>query len=218
MAPTPARISREQAVEAAFVVLDRDGLDGFSMRALGRELGVDAMAVYHHVPNKAALIDLVVDEVWSMAARGGSKRDVAATGRAAEPRWQEIIAAPMRTIRRILLAHPNLAPIVGTRPASTPTVLGLLDHIVGECAGAGLPPASALPLVDCLVAFTVGKVLAEVRQSVGTPAPDQEAIAAGLTPAGFPHIVAALQSGYSWSPDEQFERGLSALIDGWDRG
>jgi AcrR family transcriptional regulator len=41
------------------MIIERDGLAGLSMRKLGRELSVDPMAVYHHVPNKRTLLALV---------------------------------------------------------------------------------------------------------------------------------------------------------------
>ncbi len=51
----------DTVVAAACAIIERDGLAGFSMRKLGRELSVDPMAVYHYVPNKTALLALVTD-------------------------------------------------------------------------------------------------------------------------------------------------------------
>ena len=42
-------------------LLDEVGVEGLSMRALGARLGVEAMSLYHHVPNKEALLDEVVE-------------------------------------------------------------------------------------------------------------------------------------------------------------
>ena len=58
-------LSRERAIAAALTIVDRDGLDGLTMRALGRELRADPMAVYHHLPNKEAILDGVVEAVLS---------------------------------------------------------------------------------------------------------------------------------------------------------
>jgi len=55
-------LSRAAIVAAAVAVADRDGLDRLSMRRLGRHFGVEAMSLYNHVPNKAALLDAMVDE------------------------------------------------------------------------------------------------------------------------------------------------------------
>ena len=68
MTPAPSVLSVPRIVNQAIGLLDREGVERFSMRRLGHELGVDPMAIYHHLPNKAALFDAVVDALWGMAA------------------------------------------------------------------------------------------------------------------------------------------------------
>ncbi len=63
--PARRRLSRERVVAAALRIVDRDGLEGLTMRALGRELGVDPMAVYHWVANKDELLGLIVEAVYA---------------------------------------------------------------------------------------------------------------------------------------------------------
>ena len=58
------RLSRPLVLEAAVALADEDGLDGFSMRRLGQELGVVPMALYKHVANKDELLDGMVDIVF----------------------------------------------------------------------------------------------------------------------------------------------------------
>ncbi|MEM9515996.1 MAG: TetR/AcrR family transcriptional regulator [Actinomycetota bacterium] len=61
MPPPPAPrqlLDVDRIVDAACAIIERNGLAGLSMRKLGRELGVDPMAIYHHVPNKTALLAL----------------------------------------------------------------------------------------------------------------------------------------------------------------
>ena len=41
-------LTRERIVAVASDLIERDGLGAFTMRSLGRELGVSAMAVYSH--------------------------------------------------------------------------------------------------------------------------------------------------------------------------
>jgi TetR/AcrR family tetracycline transcriptional repressor len=61
--PRNVPLSREVIVSAALDLAERDGLDRLTMRALASQLGVTPMAIYYHVPDKEALVDLVVDEV-----------------------------------------------------------------------------------------------------------------------------------------------------------
>jgi AcrR family transcriptional regulator len=56
-------LTREAIVAASLELAERDGLERLSMRGLATELGVTPMAIYHHVPDKESLVDLVVAEV-----------------------------------------------------------------------------------------------------------------------------------------------------------
>ena len=62
-------LTREQIVDAAIELLDRDGLEGLNMRALGQRLGSAATAVYWHVGSKDNLIALAADQVWNEIGR-----------------------------------------------------------------------------------------------------------------------------------------------------
>ena len=57
------RITRDVVLNAALELIDRDGVDGLSMRRLARVLGRDPMILYRHAPNKAALLDGVAETV-----------------------------------------------------------------------------------------------------------------------------------------------------------
>jgi AcrR family transcriptional regulator len=58
----------EGIVEAAYQIVQNDGLGALSMRKLGTALDVDAMAVYHHVASKQALLALVTARALSEMA------------------------------------------------------------------------------------------------------------------------------------------------------
>ncbi|WP_255649195.1 TetR/AcrR family transcriptional regulator [Frankia sp. ArI3] len=53
----------DDIVAAALRVGTHRGFEALTMRALAEELGVSAMAAYHHVASKDALVDLVIDAV-----------------------------------------------------------------------------------------------------------------------------------------------------------
>ena len=56
-------LTRQRVLDAAVRVVDGEGLGALTMRRLGRELGVEAMSLYRHVPSKEALLDGVVETV-----------------------------------------------------------------------------------------------------------------------------------------------------------
>ena len=59
------KLTRDRIVDAALAVMDAEGLDAVSMRRVAREVGVDAMSLYHHVRDKDALLQAVCDRVMA---------------------------------------------------------------------------------------------------------------------------------------------------------
>lgn len=57
---SPPSLSPERIVHGARELIEAEGLPRLSMRRLGAHLGVDPMALYRHVPNKQAILALVV--------------------------------------------------------------------------------------------------------------------------------------------------------------
>lgn len=198
-------LTRERIAEAALALIDGTGIEKFTMRALGQQLGVDPMAIYHHLPNKEAVFDAVIEMLW---------REVADADRHDDGQdWETFLFMRFCAVRTRLLAHPRAVLLLGTRPATTPTLLILLEQMLAQMHSAALPAHEAMLLVDCLAAYTVGKVLGEVSQMQ-----QQDKVAAAiqsLTPHSHPHLMQALGAGYDFSPEAQFERGLRALLDGW---
>ena len=58
-------LTKERVLRTAITVADERGVEGLSMRKLATELGVEAMSLYHHVANKHALLDGMIDIVFS---------------------------------------------------------------------------------------------------------------------------------------------------------
>ena len=82
------QISRPVILRAALRIVDRDGVDGLSMRRLSDEVGRDPTVLYRHIPNKAALLDGVAAQLRAVA----------------------------HDFRRLALEHPNMVPLLVTRP------------------------------------------------------------------------------------------------------
>ncbi|GAB19307.1 putative TetR family transcriptional regulator [Gordonia effusa NBRC 100432] len=61
--PPTRSLQRDDIVDTAIAILQRDGVDGLSMRRLAVELDSKPMTLYHYVPNKSALLSLALSEV-----------------------------------------------------------------------------------------------------------------------------------------------------------
>ena len=57
--------TRKRLFAAAKAIYEREGLDALSIRAVGRQAGMSAMAIYRHFPDKGALIDALMDDGFS---------------------------------------------------------------------------------------------------------------------------------------------------------
>lgn len=191
---------------AALDLVDDEGVDQLTMRRLGSRLGVDPMAVYYHVANKAALCDGIVELLWS-----GVRLPAPVPGET----WQQIVSELFIGFRQRLLAHPRAVVLVGTRPGITSTLLRLIDETLGRLSDAGLGAADAMQLIDCLSGYTVGKVLAEIGVPDAGASDAVGGALAAVDPSTHPHLVRALVEGYVAAPDAEFRRGLDALVSGW---
>lgn len=199
-------MTREGIIRAALAGIDAEGVDQLSMRRLGQRLGVDPMAIYHHLPNKAALFDGIVEHIWT-----GVHVPAPAPGQT----WQRILYEVFAALRARLLQHPRAVVIVGSRPTITPAMLQVVDAALGRLEAAGLPGTEAMQLIDCLSGYTIGKVLAEIGEPLGGVTTSVESAIAGISPETHPHLLGVTAAGYHFAPDEEFDRGLRAMIKGW---
>jgi TetR/AcrR family tetracycline transcriptional repressor len=145
------RLTRERIVEVALDLIDRAGLDGLSMRKLGTELGVDPMSIYHHLPNKDALLRAVVQSVF-------------AGMRTPPPRgqWTRRVHQWANAYRALALAHPNLVLRIVADPATVAVAaVQVNESLYAALDASGLPPKTIVRAADVIVDFVNGYVLAE---------------------------------------------------------
>lgn len=204
--PERPALSRQRVVATALEIVDRDGLEGLTMRGLGRELGVDPMAAYHHVPNKEAILDGVVEAVWSEV-------DLPAPSDAS---WQNQLEESAELIRATLIRHPNALPLMASRPNFNAAGFKVVDHILGVLLDAGLPPKEALEFVNAAGEFLLGHALAET----GPPLPQgDEGLLAAIAENDqdcLPNLASTLSQVdiSEVTTDSIFRAGLHALIRG----
>lgn len=215
MSGTPERagrpaLNRDRILQTALAIIDRDGLEAFSMRRLGAELGVDPMAVYRHLPNKGAVLDGIVELMWT--------RGLVLDSSDTEAGWQAVLATVMRDIRRELLAHPNVVALLATHPlASTEEQYAFLERVLERLEQSGLSAGpELLPLLNVLGVYTLGHLTAEVSEPAGGAGGQFDAERLDALAANYPRLVGMLgPTGLSYQPEEQYEHGLNAILAGW---
>lgn len=202
--PQPRRTDRAAIVSAAIEVLDENGLDGLSLRAIAARLGVQQPALYHHVASKADLLTAVGDEVLDRWHTDRIPAD--------DERWQDFLARNAWSLRGAMLSVRDGARLIASAGPRSPK----LDNAIAQTGlleRAGFAGADAVLAYIAVSRYTIGAVLEQQTARDGTtialrsePGTDAAAHLAQLASE-----VAAL------GPDHEFDVGLTALIHGLDR-
>jgi TetR/AcrR family transcriptional regulator, tetracycline repressor protein len=192
------KITREAMLTAAVGIVDREGLDSLSMRRLGEELGVEAMSLYRHVANKAALLDGVHEAVLAEVARPRRTDD-----------WVEDCRWLARSFRRALRAHPNTLPLFATRPAVTRGSLEHLEAALDRLAEPFPEMKRRVHALQVLVTYVVGNTM-QLAVDADVDAPDYR----NLPRDRFPILSSVGPTLDRYSLEGQFEFGLDALLFG----
>jgi AcrR family transcriptional regulator len=207
-------LSRDEIVATAIRLIDEGGLDAFSMRRLGHELDAGATSLYWHVRNKDELVDLVVDEVIGEVL---ADYDAAV---APDADWRERLAEVARALRRVLLRHRHVAPLLGERPTIGPQALDAAERVMGILLDAGFDHRRTSLASGALINYASGFAIFESRSPGGAgDAPETRELAdqvmayfAALPGDRYPVMKAI--AGVQISETEQFEYGLQRLLDG----
>jgi AcrR family transcriptional regulator len=206
------QISRALILQTALEIIDRDGVDGLSMRRLSDAIGRDPTVLYRHLPNKAAVLDGVAEIVLSQLSVNTTVSD-----------W----AAELRTVahdfRRLAITHPNVVPLLVTRPLATPLgqrppgMLRPLEDVVTLLIGAGFSAVDALHVYRLMFGFLYGHILNELQEVVERPEETDDVLRLGLHRlpiTEFPQVRALAPALASYDGAAELDRGLDLLLTG----
>ena len=195
-------LSRRRILEAAVRFVDREGLEALSMRKLGSELGVEAMSLYNHVPNKGALLDGMVEVLLG---------EVEIPPRSKE--WEERVRDGYRAFRRLAHEHPNVFPLLVERPPETMDGVWLVEEFLQTLREAGFGAEEALHAFRSLSSYTFGYAMAEIRGFALEPEGSRLG-ARALSPEEFPNLCELGPRLERVDHDAEFEFGLDLLLSG----
>lgn len=211
-APRKASLTRETVLRTALEIIDRDGVEGLSMRRLGQALGRDPMSLYRHAANKAALLDGVAEHVLDQLSVDTTDDD-----------WPAQLRTVARAYRDLALAHPNVVPLLVTRPLATPLALRPLGTLrpLEACLGlltrAGFTDVDALHIYRSLFGFLHGHVLDELQELVHNPEETDDLLRLGLHRLplrDFPRLRALAPVLAAYDGPTELERGLDIVLTG----
>jgi AcrR family transcriptional regulator len=213
--PTESRtpLNRERVLRAAIDLADRGGIGALSMRKLGLELGVEAMALYRHVRDKDELldgsVDLVVAEI-DTSKRGGD--------------WRSSLRERVMAARQVMLRHPWAPAVIEERKTVGPAFLAYLESVMSILRTGGF----SLDLAHHAIHVLGSRILGfnqDLFEDKADPRPEPEAAAnlARAMEANYPHL-AELALGVTHDgglggcdDDVEFAFGLDLILDGLER-
>ena len=195
-------LTRDAIVDAALVLLERDGMEGLSMRKLAQELGAGAASLYWHVGDKEELLSLLLDRIV-----GESK--------VPDPdpeHWQDQLREMARAARRQFHTRRDAAKLSMGRIPTGPNSLPVMERTLAVLAASALPPRVISYAAD-MFALYVGAFAYEESIDSGDPALFAEYLRS-LSPEDFPVITGLAEDLVAGDADERFEFGVEILIAG----
>jgi len=205
-------LTRSMILQAALRIVDRDGVDGLSMRRLSVALGRDPVMLYRHVPNKAAVLDGVAEIVLAQLSVD-----------TADPDWAGQLRVVAHDFRQLAMTHPNVVPLLVTRPLATPLGLrppGMLrpiEDVLALLTSAGFTGDDALHIYRVLFGYLYGHILNELQEVIERPEETDDVLRLGLhrlTITEFPVMRALAPALASYDGANELDRFLDLLLPG----
>lgn len=211
-----SRLSRELVLSAALELVDGWGLEALTMRRLGQKLGRDPMALYRYARSRADLLDGVTELVFNELPVNP-----------ADPDWRAQLRRIAHDFRDLALRHPNVVPLLVTRPLSTPLgrrpmgTLRPLEQILSLLVGAGFAAPEALHVYRAYYGFLYGHVLNELQEVVVDPEKNEALLRLGLyrlPPKDFPHLRSLVPVLTDYDGKKELDGGITILLAGLTDG
>ena len=207
-----APLTRERILEAGVALADRGGLDNLSMRKLGQELGVDAMAIYRHVKGKDDLLDGVAEVVIGEIERPPPGDD-----------WIKGLRGIVMAARTVMLRHPWAPRVLEERGTAGPQALAHIDAVLATLLAGGFTMETAHHALHVLSSRIFGFHQDLFDDSGRAPDPETQAMVVRSLAVSYPSLAelaaaASHEGGLgACDDDEEFAFGLDLILGGLER-
>jgi TetR/AcrR family transcriptional regulator, tetracycline repressor protein len=149
-------LTRERLVEAALELVNEEGLEGLSMRALADKLEVKAASLYWHVRDRRELLDLLAESILEGVGRPRQR-----------PTWRESVLAVGEALGKRVAAQKDADRILLEVPESVRRS-ELFHGLAAQLRSAGLEPVEATDVALMVTTYVIaGRTPAKVDQEIG---------------------------------------------------
>jgi AcrR family transcriptional regulator len=210
-----AGLNRAEIVAVALRIAEAEGPDAVSMRRIAKELGVGTMSLYHHVPTKDDLLDLMNDQV--MGEMLVPEDELGET-------WQDGLIAISRRTRAVYTRHAWMISGAWERPQFGPRAFAHIEQSLQVMRG--VPRKQALVMLGAADDFVLGFVARQIaeQEAYQRAGLDRQQFQDALRPyvegllrehaADYPALAEFVDDEWDQDADERFEAGLRWLVAG----
>ena len=150
-------LTKSDFVRVALDFVESHDISDLTIRALGKELGVDPTALYRHFPKKESLLDAMLDAV--LAEVGDLPDPVGASPK-------DCVVAILSNVRQVFRQHAHLSAVYVSATGDFPSGLVLTRRISGHLAAMGITGDNLVRTYQMLEGYTLGT---SVFDSGGAP-------------------------------------------------
>lgn len=212
--PAPRRrpLTKDTVLRTALALADEAGTGALTMRKLADRLGVEAMSLYHHVRNKEAILDGMIDLLFGEIELPPTDLP-----------WRTALRRRAVSTRDALIRHPWAIGLMDSRSNPGPATLRHHDAVIGCLRSGGFTIAGAAHAFSVLDSYIYGFTLQELSLPF-EPSSGIEDLADSILEQmpgdEFPHLTEmithhALAPGYTYAAE--FDTGLDLVLDGLQR-
>lgn len=195
-------MGRDQIVQKALEILNRDGLDGVTLRRLAGELKIKAASIYWHIPNKTELLDEMANAILEKRLGGLDFEDD-------QREWKEWLNTLAHGMRAAMLAYRDGARVVaGSHPVIGQISMKLWDLSTRVMHNAGFSYGKAATITFTVINFTFGSVIEEQSSQLPESGPKVQRDELPQT------LRIALEEWELENDDARFDISIKILIDG----
>ena len=202
----PKRLTTSEVIDEAIRLADDLGLEGLSMPALARHLGVGTMTLYGYVKNKEDLLDKIATRLFEDLELSSHES------------WQQGMFDFFSEFREAAIAHPTLARLLASGRITIPAVFDILESFFGEMTDDGVSIDEAIRLFYAALTYTIGFILWEIPrvhlQPIGAYAEQWASLISQLDAETYPILTGtAVQTATTVADTPQFNWGLRRVLD-----
>jgi AcrR family transcriptional regulator len=204
-------LTRARIVAAGIAIADQDGLAKVSVRRIAAQLDSSPMSLYHYVPSKRDLLNLMLDA--ANADFGWPAKAIAD--------WRGVLCHFAWESRRCLKQHPWVNQLRASDPEYGPESIRILEWLLTSLSKVGLDVRTAIRVIGVLFLFVNGFVAAESSGSSAfkgkerRPPVHQPIFAKAILATGnYPHVERFIEMTAEIPDDQGFERALNLILNG----